>query len=134
MATETSNKQNNQNNAVTPSRQNRQAARTGYDPFVIGPGEFLANPLSAMRRMHEEMDRVFSNVFSGASGSSGSSGMGGGLQSWAPPIEVSEKDNQDGCLRGVTGLKPEDVKVEVTEDSIVIEGERKQEERKEDNG
>jgi HSP20 family protein len=92
--------------------------RRGYEPAIY------SSPLSMMRRMHEEMDRVFSDLF--GTGSSGSA-FGGGLSTWMPAVEVSERDNQMNICAELPGLKPEEVKVEVTDDAIVIEGERKDE-------
>jgi HSP20 family protein len=51
-----------------------------------------------------------------------------------PAIEVSERDNQMVVCAELPGLKPEDVKVEVTEDAIVIEGERKHEHEEKQGG
>jgi HSP20 family protein len=118
-------KEESRNRELTQSRQGSQAApRAGFEPFSFTPGEFFSNPFSIMRRMHEEMDRVFAESFGGRSGSGA---FGGGLGTWAPTIEISERDNEMRICAELPGLRPEDVKVEVTEDALVIEGERKQE-------
>lgn len=100
--------------------------RGQYSPFglAVSPFEvFLANPFSLMRRMSEEMDRAFGEF----SGSNGNTGL------WTPAIEVSQRDGQYVIQAELAGLKPEDVKVEITEDGLAIEGERKFE-REEDRG
>jgi HSP20 family protein len=108
----------------SPRQGTQVAQRRGFEPLFLSPGEFFNNPFSAMRRMHEEMDRIFGEALGNRSGASG---FGGGLSSWSPAVEVSERDNQMIVCAELPGLKPEDVKVEVTDDALVIQGERKYE-------
>jgi HSP20 family protein len=111
---------------VTRSQPDPSVTTTGgYEPFGFTPNEFFRNPFSAMRRMHEEMDRVFADAWGGSR--QGAAGFGGGLTSWSPAVEVAEKDNELVVCAELPGLKPEDVKVDVTDNALVIEGERKQE-------
>ncbi|MBV9301697.1 MAG: Hsp20/alpha crystallin family protein [Acidobacteriaceae bacterium] len=94
----------------------------GGDPFgfSLTPTDFFsANPFSLMRRMSEEMDRTFGSFFGQ------SAGQGSGT--WFPAIEVAEENGQLHVHAELPGLKPEDVKVEVTNDSLVLRGERKSE-------
>lgn len=108
---------------VSRSEQARQPERrAGGDLFELDPGEFFANPFAVMRRMHDEMDRIFA----GALGQQAGRAAMGGLAAW-PAVEVSEKDNQVNVCAELPGIPPEDVRVEVLENTLVIEGERKQE-------
>jgi HSP20 family protein len=70
--------------------------------------------------MTEEMDRMF-----------GEFGMNRGEQwasgGWAPAIEVSERDGKYLVRADLPGIKPDDVKLEVTDDAVVLQGERKSE-------
>ena len=103
-----------QNQGVTRRRQN--------DPFGFSliPSEmFNTNPFSLMRRISEEMDRAFTGSVEGR-------GQGrGGM--WSPAIEVSERDNKYVVSAELPGLNKDDVKVEVTEDAIMLHGERRME-------
>jgi HSP20 family protein len=101
----------------------------GWDPFGLSltPTDFFsANPFSLMRRMSEEMDRTFGNFFGQTSGR--------GSGTWLPAIEVSENNGQLQVHADLPGLRPEDVKVEVTNDSLIIHGERKIEQEHKQGG
>jgi HSP20 family protein len=80
---------------------------------------FSMNPFAMMRRMNQEMDRMFANAWGGA-------GQGGGAL-WSPAIEVRQQgDNLTVCAE-LPGLNKDDVKVEASDEGLVIRGERKQE-------
>jgi HSP20 family protein len=85
----------------------------------LGPSElFGASPFSLMRRFTDEMDRIFESA-------------GGWRASekaqWAPAVEVSERDGRLEVVADLPGIKESDVKVEVTDEGLVIQGERKHE-------
>lgn len=83
----------------------------------------MLNPFVMLRRMTEDMDRAFGEVARNRRGDA----------VWAPVIEVTECEGNYVVRAELPGLKPEDVKVECTDDALVIEGERKLE-REEDGG
>lgn len=97
------------------------ARSRGLDPFgslFVNPSEFFSNPFAVMRRMSEEMDRTFGRFY----------GEGGGNRGgWLPAIDVHERDGQLQVHAELPGLKPEDVKVEVSNDALIIQGERRSE-------
>jgi HSP20 family protein len=70
--------------------------------------------------MSEEMDRHFGQMFGQSSGGAGQGG-------WSPAVEVREHDGQLEVCAELPGLKPDDVKVELTDDALLIHGERKSE-------
>jgi HSP20 family protein len=103
----------------------------GYYPslFTYSPGElFGMSPFALMRRMSDEMDRVFRRY----SGESGEEGVSRG--SWWPALEVTEKDGNLNVCAELPGLKPEDVKVEVDENRLIIHGERRREQEGREGG
>ena len=71
-----------------------------------------------MRRMHEELNRVFSATGTGSSSGSAVS------TPWIPPVEVAYKDGNYVAAAELPGLTDEDVTVEIDDDAIVIHGER----------
>jgi HSP20 family protein len=104
----------------------------GYLPsiFSLTPRDFFtASPLGMMRRFADEMERAFSNF----GGTSGGTSFGEEL-TWAPPIELREHDGNLVISAELPGLTDKDVKVEATEDGLVIQGERKQEYTGEETG
>ena len=113
--------------AVTKRGENELANWGNWEPFSWWrtPSEFFSDPFSIMRRFREEMDRAFSRSFGEEFG-------GGKL--WSPAIEVTE---QNGILQvhaELPGLQPEDVKIEATDDSLIIQGERKYEHEEKKEG
>lgn len=114
--------QNESSQSRMPQRRGEGGALTrsgSFDPFSsLSPGEFFTNPFSAMRRISDEMDRAFGHFL----GQGGAETMAG-----FPAIEVAEHDGRLCVHADIPGLKPEDVKVEVTEDSLIIRGERRSE-------
>jgi HSP20 family protein len=92
----------------------------------LSSGGFLSmSPFELMRRFTDELDRAFSGL--------GPTRGAGGLEMWAPTVEVTERDNDIVVRADVPGLDTDDVKVELTDDGLIIQGERKVE-REEDRG
>ena len=77
-----------------------------------------SSPFVLMRRFSEEMDRSFGHLFSHGSSNSAA---------WMPAIKINELDGQLQVRAELPGLKPEDVRVEVTDGALTIQGERKYE-------
>ena len=83
-----------------------------YFPF----GSLLGgNVFNIMKRFSQEMDRTFANF-----------GAPAEADLWAPPLEVKHKDGKFVVTAELPGLTKDEVKVEVVENALVIEGERKQ--------
>jgi len=76
--------------------------------------------------MNEEMNRVF--------GDWGGEGSQGSRMTWAPPIEVRQRDGRMVITAELPGMRPEDVNVEMNDDSIVIHGERRDEREQNQGG
>jgi HSP20 family protein len=99
----------------------------GWHPWGLSPAELLAaSPFSMLRRMSDEMNRVFGEF--GISRGEEAGGM------WSPAIEVSERDGGLVVRAELAGVKPEDVKLECTDDAIVIQGERRSEREEKKGG
>jgi HSP20 family protein len=98
--------------------------------FSLSPRDFFsASPFELMRRFTDEMDRAFENW-----GLSRGSWAGGQTAVWSPAVEVFERDNNLVVRAELPGLNKDDVKVEVTDDGLVIQGERKREHEEKGEG
>ena len=111
--------------------QRTQRATTGIQRYG---NETLASPFQVFRRLSDEMDRFFDRAFNGGyvpSRNEQSTGFGTGLFSgmsaWAPRIEAFQRGDQFIVRAELPGLKRDDVRVNVTDNSLIIEGERRDE-------
>jgi HSP20 family protein len=87
-----------------------------------------------MRRLSEDMDRVFQN-FLGRDLAIGGNWPETFASSTAwPELEVFQKDNKLVVQADVPGIKKEDVKVEVKDGELCISGERRSESEREEGG
>jgi HSP20 family protein len=109
-----------------PSQEQRGLARR-EEFFPAARDFFTVDPFAMMRRLSEEMDRAFGSTF-GLARSMGQTGI------WSPAIEVRERDNTLEITAELPGLTKDDVKLQVTHEQIVIEGEKKREEEKKEEG
>ena len=119
-----------------PQHMQRASQRTGQwlEPF---PSAFAASPFESMRRMMDEMSRIFDRGWSDVGFEreplAPRAGIGGREAFWSPRVEAFQKEDQFTIRAELPGLKKEDVQVDVTEEALTIHGERKheQEERRE---
>jgi HSP20 family protein len=81
------------------------------NPFDL----FWFTPSGMMRRMTRALERAAANP----------GFMGGGDAAWLPAVEVSQSDGKLRVQAELPGLSPEDVRVEIGDNEIVIQGERR---------
>ena len=84
---------------------------------------FGLGPFGLMRELSGEMDRAFRGVIPSAQ-----------LEPWTPTVDVQQCNGDLVVTAELPGLKKEDVKVELTDDSLVIQGERKHEHKEDHEG
>jgi HSP20 family protein len=119
----------------------RGQGRQGGSPWFAGS----ENPLAMMRRMQEDLDRVFHAFgiprFAAALAPgreleellTRSQGLGQAGQ-WSPQIEVFERDDAIVVRADLPGVKRDDVEVNVDNDVLTIRGQRRQEHREAEGG
>jgi HSP20 family protein len=82
-------------------------------------------PFEGLSTLRREMDRLFESFFEG-----------GPLRTWegmeAPAVEVSDTAENVVVKAQIPGMNKDEVQVTVTDDTLILKGERKEEEKKED--
>ncbi len=107
-------------------RQTGLTSRTSYSPT-----QWAASPVSMVNRFAHEMERLFEDFGVSRNWLSPRS-WGESFQSlWAPQVEVFERDGQLIVHADLPGLTKDDVKVDVHDNVLTIQGERRQEHKEE---
>jgi HSP20 family protein len=118
--------------------QSRRGAQS-MAPYAGDASGYGSGPFSIMRRLSDEMDRLFEN-FGRAFSPSQQGGWdvgeyGENLPSmWSPHIEVCERDGKLHIEADLPGMKRDDVQVRVEQDQVIIQGERRHEQKQERRG
>jgi HSP20 family protein len=99
------------------------------EPFEL----FGLGPFSLMRRMQEDMDRLFGDVWGGRR-QWPSFFTQEGRAEWAPAIEAFQRGNEFVVRADVPGLSRDDLSVEIGDDALTIQGERKYDQEEEREG
>lgn len=107
--------------ATLPAIQREE--RKDPAPNELFEGEFLASPFGLMRRFTREMERMFGDF--GAKSRIFDRPLTEFV--WAPDLEVIERDGTLMVRADLPGLTRDDVKVNVVDDVLTIQGERKKE-------
>ena len=92
----------------------------------FAPSLWRENPFTLMQRLSTEMDRMFGAFGRGRGMFNARFGRGGEI-GWSPELEVYERDNQLVVCIDLPGMKKDDIHVEITDDALVIQGERQHE-------
>ena len=92
-----------------------------YNPMFPVGRLFSLNPFAVMREFSDEMDRMFREVSPTQ-------------EAWAPLMDIQRINGDLLITAELPGLKKEEVKVEMTDDALIIEGERKREQKEEHKG
>jgi len=111
-------------------------ARTG-EKNLVRP-DILRGPFQMLERFADEMDRVFDDFGFGRRWFTPS--LGGArprlrrAEEFLPDVEVLQRDNNLVIRADLPGLTRDDIKVEVADDGVTIQGERKREHEEEKGG
>jgi HSP20 family protein len=113
-------------------------ARAKTSPTLVPT---IDRPFEFVRRFAEQMDHLFEDFSGGYLPTAltrvrGTPRREGGIMpvEWSPQISVMEREGKFLIHADLPGLTKNDVKVDVAEGMITIEGERKQEKKEESEG
>src|SRR5687767_6551321 len=115
---------------VTVAKREAQPLRRGGDwftPMVPFGRWFGMSPFTLMRELSGEMDRAFRGLSAGTDFAAESS-------AWSPTMDVRQCNGDLVVTAEVPGLKKDEIKVELTDDALVIQGERKREHKEDHEG
>jgi HSP20 family protein len=108
-------------------RESSMPSLFNMDPFDM----FRMSPFALMRRFMEDMEQQWGQPGMGRSGR----GMAAaGSEFFSPPIEMFERTGHLIVRAELPGLTKDDVHVEVTDDALTIEGERRSEHEENQSG
>jgi HSP20 family protein len=110
---------------------------SGTDDRDRGFPSYGVGLFSSMRRLSDEMDRVFDSFLGGRSRASAAAVAQPGSSSpsfWSPHIEMYERNGKVIITADLPGLKRDDVNIELHPDHIVLQGSRQQDQTTNERG
>jgi HSP20 family protein len=116
-------------------RQSAGLQRRAMSAPVLGG--FGLSPFSLLRRMLEDMDRMFEGFGTGRGGGTGGLERGPTAslaQAWSPAIDIVERNGRLVVRADLPGMSADDVRIEIRDDALVLEGERRSEIEVEEEG
>src|ERR1041385_6476806 len=111
--------------------QSQPVERQGGSPLSRRETWPSYTPFSMMRRFADQMDRIFEDF---SFPTMERFGRSWGMERFSPQIDIFERDSKLVIRADLPGMSKEDVTVDVTEDAVVIEGERKFEHEENEQG
>jgi len=119
------------------------STRGGSSPSPYFGSGYGSGPFSVMRRISDEMDRLFENFGMGRGFFGGEQDQGRGYDvggygqapsMWSPHVEVFERGGKLVIQADLPGMKREDIHVRVEENEVILQGERRQEQTNDQGG
>ena len=109
---------------MTPTGEGRQMGLSRSSSF--------GSPVRTLQRFADEMDRMFDDFGLGRRWAS--SWRDSATDIWAPDVEVFQKNNELTVKADLPGLQRDEISVDLTDDAVTIQGERKREHEEEREG
>lgn len=113
-------KNREENQTIEPHRQSGISRLEPWSMF---------GPFSMMRRFSDEMDRLMQHM----TGNFGSSNMER-MENFVPHVDMVEREGKLVITADLPGLTKDEIKVDVSENAVILEGERKTEHEENQEG
>jgi HSP20 family protein len=84
-------------------------------------------PLGEVDSFKREMDRMFDNFFGSGTETSESS------LTWYPSVDIKETKDEFVMMAEVPGMSKDDIKINISENTLTIKGEKKEEKKEDDH-
>lgn len=84
-------------------------------------------PLGEVDSFRREMDRMFEDFF-GKEPNAGESSL-----SWYPSVDIKETKDEFVLMAEVPGMSKDDIKINISENTLTIKGEKKEEKKEDDH-
>ena len=113
---------------------------TRRDERTLARPQSPGGPFRMLEQFADEMDRIFDDFGLGRGWMTSRitrdwpGRATRGEMAWAPDVEIFHRNNELVVRADLPGLTKDDVKVDVTEDHITIQGERRREHQEEQQG
>ena len=114
------NKNREESQAVEPQRGGAMSRRDPWTSFT---------PFGMMRRFADEMDRMFDDFGFPTTGFGRAS-----MDRFSPQLDIFEREGKLVVRADLPGMTKDDINVDISEEAIVIEGERKYEHEQNEGG
>jgi HSP20 family protein len=109
--------------AITPAREERR----------LDVNRPSGSPFRALQRMADQIDRMFDDFGLGRRWTT-PLWRDTAVEAWAPDIDVFQKNIELTIRADLPGMKRDEVSVDITDDAVTIQGERKREKEEEREG
>ena len=107
-----------------PVQQDQERGLSPWGPGSHGLSSFSGSPWQMMRRMQEDMDRLFSQVFAGALAPAAAAAP---QQMWSPSVDISEDDREWRIEADLPGVQQDNLDIQVRNNALILRAEMRQE-------
>jgi HSP20 family protein len=94
----------------------------------------FSTPFSLMRRLSDDMERIFEEAWGAPRFPRIFKGFDLAATRWTPNIEAFERNGEFVVRADLPGMTKDNVKVEVSEGELIIQGDRKEEKEQKETG